>query len=1019
MSTEKVPAAVRKRTTILAILALACALRAADQTWLDGNANNDWSATAPNWDAGAVWTDRNSALFFGTGEVLDVNGAVSVSNITFNATGYTIGDATADGTLTLIGAPSVITVAAATTNTISEVLAGSGGLTKEGSGMLTLSGANSPSTGNTIINAGTIRWGNIDVLPSGSVTVNAGATLEWTTTSNNTANARSYTIQGTGVGGAGAVVNNAASQGNATTMNPLYLAADATVSNSRRTDPYYMRLQGHRLTKKGIGSLNLRGSLDNVAGSAITVDEGFVQIEICNGSIQTVEGGITVNAGAYFALLSYNGPSSSSKIDTDFVLNNAGLVGTSYNASTGVPQVSYYGTVTLNGNCAIQIAWGGTGASLINDETIRDTQTDVYSEIGGSGNLTVNPAAAALGGTITYPVILYATNTFTGSLTLEKGTLVLAPSGSVTNSPWVNVAAGATLIVSNTVNALGDAAAVVIANDGNTGSGLKLAAGVDDTVGSITLGGVLQTTIGTYGSSTSGANVQNDEYFSGNGVIRITALPSDMTWIHANANNDWSTTATNWAAGVGWVQNGNAIFAGTGEAVELDAPVMVRNMTFNVNGYTIADTNANGRLILSGTPSAVSVANAGETATITDVIEGTGGLRKQGEGTLKLSGANSPATGNTLVEAGILYWGATNALPSGSVTVQAGATVDLGTQTDVSQNARAYTIAGTGTSGQGALIKTGAGSVMSANGINGLTLSADATIGGSSRADLGGYIDLNGHVLTKVGVNSMPFRTSNIQDSSAGIVINQGHIYLENLNFTIEGPVVVNSGGTLGTYVNTGGSNTFNMPIQLNDGGRLWTAGPNPAGTSTFAGTIACSGTTYLYTGYNGSAGPYAGDMIVNSTLSGSGTLILNDTAMGVSGAATRTITFNAANPFSGAIRVERGTLAVSGTGSVNGCSEINIASNAVVDIQNAGDTLSEAATIVIANDANSGTGMTLADGMAERVSKLVLGGATYGNGSGSFGSSTSTADHKLDEYFSGTGILTTPPPDGTIIMVF
>ncbi|MDA3925572.1 MAG: autotransporter-associated beta strand repeat-containing protein [Kiritimatiellae bacterium] len=1016
MKMQKMYNGVRKGTMIVVAMGLICTLRAADQTWSDGNASNDWSTTEPNWDTSVVWTDGNNAIFGGTGEVLDVNGSVSVVNITFNVTGYDIGDATTDGTFVLSGTPSVITVAAGSTNTISEVLAGSGGLTKEGDGILALSGASSGSTGNTIINAGTIRWGDTDVLPSGSVTVNDGATLEWTTTVNTTANARSYTIQGTGVGDAGAVINNGANLSNNNTMNPLYLAADATVSNSQRTDPYYTHLQGHRLTKIGLGSWNIRGTFDSGAGGAITVDEGFVQIEIGNGTIQTVDGGIIVNAGAYFALLAYNGPTKSSNVDADIVLNNAGLVGTSYNSQTGIPQVGYYGTVTLNGECAIQIAW--SSAAPVNGETIRDTQTDVYSEIGGEGNLTINPASMAKSGTITYPVILHTNNTFTGSMTLEKGTLILAPTSAVTNSPLVEVAAGTTLIVSNTVNALGDTTAIVIANDGDTGSGFTLAAGVDDTVGSILLGGVLQTTIGTYGSMTSGADVQNDEYFSGNGMIRITTLPSDMTWIDANANNDWSITEPNWDAGVGWFQNGNAIFSGTGEDVELEDPVMVRNMTFNADDYTITDTNANGTLTLSGAPSVVSVVNAGATATITEVIKGTGGLTKQGDGTLTLSGADSPSAGNTLIQAGILYWGANDALPSGSVTVEDSATVDLGAITHVSQNARAYTIAGTGTAGQGALIKTGAGAIMSSYGINGLTLSADATIGGNSRVDLGGYIDFNGYVLTKVGGNSMPFRTANIQDSNGGVVINQGHIYLENLNFTIVGPVVINSGGTLGTYVVTGDSKTFTMPIILNDGGSLWTAGQNPAGTSTFVGSIACSDTTYLYTGYNGSYGPNAGDMIVNSTISGSGTLILNDTATSVNGAADHTITLNAANTFGGAIQIERGTLLVSGTGSINNCSEINIASGAVVDIQNSRDTLSEVATIVIANDADSDTGMTLADGMAEQVSSFILGDVTYGKGSGSFGSSASAADNKLDEYFSGTGILLAPPLDGTVILV-
>ena len=264
----------------------------------------------------------------------------------------------------------------------------------------------------------------------------------------------------------------------------------------------------------------------------------------------------------------------------------------------------------------------------------------------------------------------------------------------------------------------------------------------------------------------------------------------------------------------------------------------------------------------------------------------------------------------------------------------------------------------------------------------------------------------------------MPFRTANIQDSSGGVVINQGHMYLENANFTIAGPVVVNSGGTLGTYVVIGDSRTFTMPITLNDGGRLWTAGQNPAGTSTFEGTIACSGTTYLHTGHDGGAGWYAGDMIVNSVISGSGTLILNDTAKDVASTPDATITLNATNTYSGSIEIEIGTLLISSSGSITNCTKLDIFSSAVVEIQNTGDSLNEAMTIEIADDSDTGTGLTLAAGVNQRVGKLILGGVTYKNGHGTFGSSASAADNKMDEYFSGTGILETPPLEGTIIIV-
>lgn len=249
-------------------------------------------------------------------------------------------------------------------------------------------------------------------------------------------------------------------------------------------------------------------------------------------------------------------------------------------------------------------------------------------------------------------------------------------------------------------------------------------------------------------------------------------------------------------------------------------------------------------------------------------------------------------------------------MPSGTISVQRDATVDLYNMTNTSVNARAYSIAGVGTSGQGALIKTAGPSVCVSNAVNGLTLTADATLGGSQRFDVANYVNLNNHVLTKIGTNSVAFFTANIQNNSGGIVINDGHIYFEGRNVTLSGPIVVNAKGTLGCYVYAGDAKTFNAPITLTSGGKLWAASNGVGGgKTTFAGTIALSGTTYLYTGYNNSSGQTPGDMIVDSTVSGTGQLILNDSATSTSAASSREIRLNAANTFSGDVRIDRGTL--------------------------------------------------------------------------------------------------------------
>ncbi len=862
-------------TVAVLLVAGTMSARAADQTWIDGNANNDWSTTEANWDAGVPWTNGNNAVFGGTGETVDVNGTVSVVNITFDVTGYDVGDAAGDGTLTLSGAPSVISVATAATNIISEVLEGTGGLTRNGDGVLELTGAASPSTGNTIINAGMIRWGATDALPAGTVTVADGATLEWTTTVNDNANKRSYTIRGTGVGGIGAVNNSSSGKGGPRTMDPLYLADDATVACSHRTDPYNVRLQGNRMTKIGVGSWNMRGSLQSGAGGAITVDAGLVQIEICNGSVQAVDGGIVVNANAYFALLSYLGPARSSNLDADITLNSGGLVGTHHPALSGIPECSYYGTVTVDGDCDLQMGWTGAAAARLVGETSRNCDIHMHSIIGGSGNLDVNPTGMGVAPgerTVTF----YATNTLTGNILFDQGTNILATSGAFTNCGRVSVSSAATLVISNAANALGDTAQFIIANDSNSVSGVTLDSGVDDTIGGLVLGGVVQTAPGTYGSASSGADVQNDEYFSGPGVVRLVAVP-DRTWIEANTNNDWSLTAANWDAGVPWAQNANAIFGGTGEAVELEDGISVGNVRFNVGGYSIDDADADGALTLSGAPSVITVANAGETGTVTKAIQGNGGLTKAGNGTLVLSGANSTSTGNTIINAGKVQWGATDALPSGPVTVNDGGTLEWTTTARTAANKRPLTITGAGVGGKGAILNNA--NNHGGDLLDGLTLAGNAAVGNGRRTDVWN-VDSAGFTLTKIGVGNFNIR-SLVGGTLQKLVVDEGLAQFEGVNAVVPDGITVNPGAYMSVLANNT-DRTLTGDIVLDGGGLVATWWfPSARNTTVrFLSPITVSGDCTIQIGINSSvivdetSNPTHAN--VEGSISGNGNLTLN-----------------------------------------------------------------------------------------------------------------------------------------------
>lgn len=109
-----------------------CALSAlgADQSWNTNGATDIWNTVDQNWDVAAVWTNDNVALFPGTGEPITVD-AVSASGLSFTGDGYSL----SGGTLTLSGTGPVVLVDSGLSASIASVVAGAGGLAKNGDGV--------------------------------------------------------------------------------------------------------------------------------------------------------------------------------------------------------------------------------------------------------------------------------------------------------------------------------------------------------------------------------------------------------------------------------------------------------------------------------------------------------------------------------------------------------------------------------------------------------------------------------------------------------------------------------------------------------------------------------------------------------------------------------------------------------------------------------------------------------------------------------------------------------------------
>jgi fibronectin-binding autotransporter adhesin len=172
----------------------------------------------------------------------------------------------------------------------------------------------------------------------------------------------------------------------------------------------------------------------------------------------------------------------------------------------------------------------------------------------GKLTLTSQPHDANLG-----VLVLNGANTYSGGTVVDGGTLLVSGpnatsgTGNVTVNSSSLVFAGATAklsIEAGVLDAIADTATLSLAGGAVAGvadDGIAdLGAGVNEIVGGLVLGGVVQGP-GTYGSTASLATVQNDEYFTGTGIVTVPAQPiQPLLTITLSAPNvilSWPTNA--------------------------------------------------------------------------------------------------------------------------------------------------------------------------------------------------------------------------------------------------------------------------------------------------------------------------------------------------------------------------------------------------------------------------------------------------------------------------------------------
>ncbi len=392
-----------------------------------------------------------------------------------------------------------------------------------------------------------------------------------------------------------------------------------------------------------------------------------------------------------------------------------------------------------------------------------------------------------------------------------------------------------------------------------------------------------------------------------NDVITVT-FPAEtaatLVWRGDNATNPnhWDLTTT-----VNWTNDGTPDTYLTGDSVVFNdgAASFTPSLQGAIHAATVTFDHGANDYTLSG-PGSLATAS----------------LVKQGTGTTTISSANT-FTGPVAIHAGRLRLANAAALGDSidgakTVTIRPGGQLDLNAFNNTAPS-RSYTLhlAGDGPDPSGALVNTGSG-ISSNAGILHLALSANTTIGGSGRFDIGwvngnpaqGTLTGNGHVLTKTGANQIMLRG----DASATpitIIVAQGVLGAENHDASLgggTGQVTVRDGAALGVW----GARTLATPVTLESGATLRALG---GGAATWAGPVTLAGNATV--DLSGEAKTISGPVSGNGSLTKSG---------------SHTLTLTAPFSYPGDTRIDQGALAIT-SASLADTADLHIAASATIHL--------------------------------------------------------------------------------------
>jgi fibronectin-binding autotransporter adhesin len=343
-------------------------------------------------------------------------------------------------------------------------------------------------------------------------------------------------------------------------------------------------------------------------------------------------------------------------------------------------------------------------------------------------------------------------------------------------------------------------------------------------------------------------------------AVSSPAFAGSLTWdgngsTAPNPNGGagtWNTNSTvswwNGSANVVWPAAGgtddDAVFANTAATVTV-ATVTANDLTFSTTGYTLSS----GTLTLNGLTPTVNTASD-VTATISSVIAGTAGMKKDGLGTLTLSGGNT-YTGATTVNTGTLRIG--NGTGVGSIASTSAVSVASGATIEWFHSSSNYAV-GNSIIGSGQLKLQGTNATNAQQqGLYQLTGNNSAFTG---ELVLNRALSWNNTTAARFGSGTIRIQDRATLAVNGGVTANNTIIIENGAGWWHNGNLVLGA-------LRMEGTNTFTGNLQLNHStgvtlgdntGANSTLGSNGSANNTFSGVISGAGELSMsrYTSYNG-----------------------------------------------------------------------------------------------------------------------------------------------------------------------